>query len=93
MSELVFRLYRPSSPELEELYRPLSVEPVEVLSLVESVIENARRDAPDSATGLSSLTPRASCGDIKRLMNEEIELLLNETLDALSELKKAEHDK
>ena len=91
-SELIFRLYRPSSPELEDLYRPISVEPVDALSFVESIIENGRKNAPDGPDGLASLTPRASCGDIKRLMNEEIESLLGDTLKALADLKATDHD-
>ena len=90
--ELVFRIYKPMDEQLEEKYKPIEVEPTEALTFIDSIIENAKKNAPDGPNGLAALTPRASCGDIKRIMKEEVDELLDETIKALSELKMTDHD-
>jgi hypothetical protein len=87
MDKLRFRLYSPTNPSLREYADPINVEPVDVLHLVETIVEESKASAPHLPETQLALVPRRMDGDLKRLMKPQIDELLEETKDALIRLR------
>lgn len=89
--QIIFRIYEPQTEDLQKKEfqsDPINVEPYEALTMVDSIIQNSKNEAPDLEKTNISLAPRRSDIDLKRIMKPEIDELVDETKSALISMRK-----
>lgn len=89
--QIIFRIYEPQTESLQNKQfsnDPINLEPSEALTMVDSIINNSKNEAPDLENTNISLAPRRSDIDLKRIMKPEIDELVDETKTVLINMKK-----
>jgi hypothetical protein len=75
--------YSPEDERLQEYKQLIETEAVEVNQLIEQLIADAKRDAPDLMGQNITLVPRKRDADLKRIMKPEIDSLIDRTREIL----------
>lgn len=89
--QIIFRIYKPQTEDLQKKEfqsNPINIEPYEALTMVDSIIQNSKNEAPDLEKTNISLAPRRSDIDLKRIMKPEIDELVDETKSVLISMRK-----
>lgn len=84
---VLFRIYKPESPDLGGAHQPLEMEPVDAMAMVEEMVAESKRLAPDISPANVTLVPRRFDTDIKRLMKPRIDALMSDTMSALKSIQ------
>jgi hypothetical protein len=87
---LVFRLYSPDSENLKKYQRPIQTEPVEAMEMVESIIEQAKAEAPDLEGTKLTLAPKKMDGDLKRMMKPQVDELIDAARESLLAMRRSQ---
>lgn len=91
-SNIVFRMYTPEEEELKPFVDLIDPYPREAQSLIDGIIEDAHKNAPDAPESNIILVPKHTASDLKRLLKPQIKELIGETYTALLEIRKEMQD-